>query len=118
MVKKSLKIFTHGGRKETGLKAIEWAKRVVELGAGEIILTSMDADGTKDGYDLEMTTAIANAVDVPVVASGGCGSPAHMAEILKAGASAALAASIFHYGEYSIQETKEYLKGQGLPVRM
>ena len=116
--KEEFEIFTHGGRQATGLKAIDWARRVVELGAGEIILTSMDADGTKDGYDLEMTAAIAAAVDVPVVASGGCGCPAHMAEILKAGASAALAASIFHYGAYSIQETKQYLAAEGLAIRL
>jgi len=111
-------VHTHGGRKPTGLDALEYAKRVVELGAGEIILTSMDADGTKDGYDIEITRAIAEAVDVPVVASGGCGSPQHMREVFEqTRADAALAASIFHYGEYSIAQTKQYLIDAGLPVR-
>jgi cyclase len=111
-------VHTHGGRKATGLEAVAWAKEVVRLGAGEIILTSMDADGTKDGYDLEMTAAVAAAVDVPVVASGGCGSPEHMRQVLEGGADAALAASIFHYGEYSIEQTKQYLADHGVPVRM
>lgn len=117
-------VHTHGGRKPTGLEAVSWAKQVVELGAGEIILTSMDADGTKDGYDLEMTAAIAAAVDVPVVASGGCGSPAHMYDVLRplseggAGADAALAASIFHYGQYTVAQAKRYLADRGIPVRV
>jgi len=117
-------VHTHGGRTPTGLEAVAWAKRVVELGAGEIVLTSMDADGTKDGYDVAMTGAVAAAVDVPVVASGGCGSPAHMVDALRpiadggAGADAALAASIFHYGEYTIAETKRHLQEHGVPVRM
>lgn len=116
-------VHTHGGRKPTGLEAVAWARRVVELGAGEIILTSMDADGTKDGYDVEMTAAISAAVDVPVVASGGCGSPEHMYDVLKliadggADASAALAASIFHYGQYTIDQTKQFLHERGIPVR-
>jgi len=111
-------VHTHGGRKPTGLDALAYAKRVVELGAGEIILTSMDADGTKDGYDIEITRAIAEAVDVPVVASGGCGSPQHMREVFEqTRADAALAASIFHYGEYTIAQTKQYLIDAGLPVR-
>ncbi len=116
-------VHTHGGRTPTGLEAVDWARRVVELGAGEIILTSMDADGTKDGYDIEMTRAVAEAVNVPVVASGGCGGPEHMLEVLQpidaggAGADAALAASIFHYGQYTVAQTKKYLKERGVPVR-
>jgi cyclase len=112
-------VHTHGGRKPTGLEAVAWARQVVALGAGEIVLTSMDADGTKDGYDLEITKLVADAVDVPVVASGGCGSPEHMRAVLtQTRADAALAASIFHYGEYSIAETKRYLDAHGVPVRM
>ncbi len=117
-------IHTHGGRTPTGLEAVEWAKRVVDLGAGEIVLTSMDADGTKDGYDIEITHAVTETVDVPVVASGGCGCPQHMVDVLKpsseggAGADAALAASIFHYNEYSIEETKQHLADAGIPVRL
>ncbi|WP_432799149.1 imidazole glycerol phosphate synthase subunit HisF [Poriferisphaera sp. WC338] len=112
-------VHTHGGRKPVGLDPVAYAKLVVELGAGEIILTSMDGDGTKDGYDIEITKLIAEAVDVPVVASGGCGSPEHMREVLvETRADAALAASIFHYGEYTIQETKEYLAKAGLPMRL
>jgi len=111
-------VHTHGGRKPTGLEALDYAKCVVSLGAGEIILTSMDADGTKDGYDIEITQAVADAVDVPVVASGGCGSPEHMRQVFEqTRADAALAASIFHYGEYPIGETKRYLIEQGVAVR-
>jgi imidazole glycerol-phosphate synthase subunit HisF len=111
-------VHTHGGRKPTGLDALEYARYVVELGAGEIILTSMDADGTKDGYDIEITGAVAEAVDVPVVASGGCGSPEHMRQVFEqTRADAALAASIFHYGEYPIGVTKQYLIDAGVPVR-
>lgn len=111
-------VHTHGGRKTTGMNAVDWAKRVVDMGAGEIVLTSMDADGTRDGYDLEITAAVADAVDVPVVASGGCGSPEHIRQVLtQTRADAALAASIFHYGEYSIQETKAYLAQHNVPVR-
>src|SRR5271165_834501 len=112
-------VHINGGRVPTGLEAVAWARRVEELGAGEIVLTSMDADGTKNGYDLEMTAAVAEAVDIPVVASGGAGSPEHLYLALSAGkASAALAASIFHYGEYTIPETKEYLARHGVPVRL
>ena len=111
-------VHIHGGRLPTGLEAVEWAKRVTALGAGEIVLTCMDADGTKDGYDLEITRAVADAVEIPVVASGGAGCPEHLYQaVTTGGASAALAASIFHYGEYSIAETKAYLAAKGVPVR-
>jgi cyclase len=109
----------NGGRIPTGLEAVAWARRVQELGAGEIVLTSMDADGTKAGYDLEMTQAVAEAVTIPVVASGGAGSPEHLYQILTAGkADAALAASIFHYNEYGIRVTKQYLAERGVPIRL
>jgi cyclase len=111
-------VFVRGGREPTGLEAVAWAKRVEELGAGEIVLTSMDADGTKAGYDLEMTAAVAQAVRIPVVASGGAGEPEHLAAVFRAGADAALAASIFHYDEYSIPVTKRYLAERGIPVRL
>lgn len=112
-------VHINGGRIPTGLEAVAWAQEVERLGAGEIVLTSMDADGTKDGYDLEITSAVAQAVEIPVVASGGCGSPQHMVDALTTGqASAALAASIFHYGEYTITETKQYLAERGVPVRL
>jgi cyclase len=112
-------VHINGGRVPTGLEAVAWARQVERLGAGEIVLTSMDADGTKDGYDLEITSAVAQAVEIPVVASGGCGSPAHMYDALTRGhASAALAASIFHYGEYTIDATKRYLAERGVPVRL
>lgn len=111
-------IHTHGGRKPTGLEAVSWAEHVVALGAGEIVLTSMDADGVKNGYDIELTGLVSAAVDVPVVASGGCGSPEHIRAVLtETRADAALAASIFHYGEYSIAETKQYLADRNVPVR-
>jgi imidazole glycerol-phosphate synthase subunit HisF len=107
-----------GGRVPTGIEAVAWARRVVDLGAGEILLTSMDADGTQDGYDIEMTRAVADAVGVPVIASGGCGSPEHMRQVLTdGGADAALAAGIFHYRQYSIPEAKAYLAARGVPVR-
>ena len=112
-------VHINGGRIPTGLDAIEWAKRAEELGAGEIVLTCMDADGTKDGYDIEITRAVSEAVKIPVVASGGAGSPEHMREaVIEGKASAALAASIFHYGEYTIQETKQYMADRGVPVRL
>jgi cyclase len=110
-------VFINGGRVATGLEAVAWAKRVEELGAGEIVLTSMDADGTKNGYDLPMLEAIARNVGIPVVASGGAGSPAHMVDAFRAGADAALAASIFHYNKYTIPETKAYLASCGVAVR-
>ena len=112
-------VFTHGGRKETSLNAISWAQEVVKRGAGEILLTSMDRDGTKDGYDLKLTRTLSDAVEVPVIASGGVGKPKHMAEgILEGHASAVLAASIFHFGEYSIKETKKIMQEQGVNVRL
>tara|TARA_E500000178_G_scaffold221968_1_gene218958 strand:+ start:1170 stop:1931 length:762 start_codon:yes stop_codon:yes gene_type:complete len=112
-------VYTHGGRKETSLDAISWAQEVVKRGAGEILLTSMDRDGTKDGYDLKLTRTLSDAVEVPVIASGGVGKPKHMAEgILEGHASAVLAASIFHFGEYSIKETKKIMQEQGVNVRL
>jgi imidazole glycerol-phosphate synthase subunit HisF len=112
-------VHINGGRLPTGLQAVEWSREVERLGAGEIVLTSMDADGTKDGYDIEITRAVADAVQIPVVASGGAGSPMHLYEVVTAGkASAALAASIFHYGEYTVAETKRYLADRGVPVRV
>ncbi|ASJ12729.1 imidazole glycerol phosphate synthase subunit HisF [Thermococcus thioreducens] len=111
-------VYTHGGRKARGIDAVEWAKRVEELGAGEILLTSMDTDGTKEGFDIPLTKAVAEAVDIPVIASGGAGKPEHFYEAFKAGAEAALAASIFHYGEYTVGELKEYLAKRGIPVRL
>lgn len=112
-------VYTHGGRKETSLNAISWAQEVVKRGAGEILLTSMDRDGTKDGYDLKLTRTLSDAVEVPVIASGGVGKPKHMAEgILEGHASAVLAASIFHFGEYSIKETKKIMQEQGVAVRL
>lgn len=112
-------VHINGGRVPTGLQAVEWACEVERLGAGEIVLTSMDADGTKDGYDIEITRAVADAVTIPVIASGGAGAPQHLLEAVTTGnASAALAASIFHYGEYTIAETKRYLADRGVPVRI
>ncbi|QDU54964.1 imidazole glycerol phosphate synthase subunit HisF [Aeoliella mucimassa] len=112
-------VHINGGRLPTGLEAVEWAQRVEELGAGEIVLTSMDCDGTKDGYDLEITRAVSEAVTIPVVASGGAGKPEHLADaILEGKADAALAASIFHFGEYTIEETKQVMAERGIPVRM
>lgn len=111
-------VHINGGRTPTGREAVPWAREVEELGAGEIVLTSMDADGTKNGYDLEITRAVADAVGIPVVASGGAGEPAHLYDALTAGgADAALAASIFHYGQFGIQETKRYLADRGVNVR-
>jgi cyclase len=111
-------VHINGGRTPTGLEAVAWARKVEELGAGEIVLTSMDADGTKKGYDLPMTGAVARAVNIPVVASGGAGEPEHLYEAFRAGADAALAASIFHYDEYSIPVTKRYLADRGVPIRL
>lgn len=112
-------VHVNGGRVATGLEAVEWAREVEKLGAGEIVLTSMDADGTQNGYDIPMTSAVSQAVQVPVVASGGAGSPEHLFQVVtEGGASAALAASIFHYGTYSISETKQYLADREVPVRI
>ncbi|MBG51124.1 MAG: imidazole glycerol phosphate synthase subunit HisF [Alphaproteobacteria bacterium] len=112
-------VFTHGGRKETGIDAIEYAKKVVALGAGEILLTSMDRDGTKEGFDLELTRAIADAVSVPVIASGGVGNLDHLVDGVKEGhASAVLAASIFHFGTYTIGEAKAFMAKKDIPVRL
>ncbi len=112
-------VYTHGGRRPTGLDAVEWAARMAEAGAGEILLTSMDRDGTRAGYDLELTRAVVQAVPVPVIASGGVGTLEHIYEGLTVGgATAALAASIFHYREYTIRECKQYLAARGVPVRL
>ena len=112
-------VYTHGGRKPTGLDAIEWAQRVEQLGAGEILLTSMDRDGTQIGYDIELTRAVAKAVSIPVIASGGAGKPEHLYDALTEGlADAALVASIVHDGHYTIAELKQYLHERGVPVRL
>ena len=112
-------VFSHGGRKPTGLETIEWAQQAEALGAGEIVLNSIDADGTKAGFDIEITRRVSQAVKVPVVASGGAGKLEHMAEVLKEGcADAVLAASIFHFGEYTVADVKRYLKGEGIHVRL
>ena len=111
-------VYINGGRTPTGLDAIDWVKKAVRLGAGEILLTSMDADGTKDGYDIPLTRAVADAVDVPVIASGGAGKLEHFSEVLLEGkADAVLAASVFHYGQFTVREVKEYLKDKGVEVR-
>ncbi len=115
---KRWEVFTHGGRKNTGLDAIEWAREVVKRGAGEILLTSMDRDGTKDGFDLELTAAVSSTVSVPVIASGGVGKLQDLVDgIQKGKADAVLAASIFHYGQHTVQEAKQYMAGHGLAVR-
>ena len=112
-------VFTHGGRKPTGLDAVAWARRMNDYGAGEILLTSMDCDGTKNGFDLALTRAVADAVDVPVVASGGVGRLEHLAAGVEEGhADAVLAASIFHFGEFTVREAKRFMAGRGIPVRL
>lgn len=117
--RKGWSVYTHGGRKITSLDAEEWAKEVVRRGAGEILLTSMDRDGTKNGFDLELTRTISEAVEVPVIASGGVGQPSHMVDgIIQGKASAVLAASIFHFGECTISQTKEEMRKSGIPVRL
>jgi imidazole glycerol-phosphate synthase subunit HisF len=111
-------VYTHGGRTPAGLEVVEWARKAEELGAGEILLTSMDGDGTRDGYDIELTRAVAEAVSIPVIASGGAGTLEHLEEALTEGkASAVLAASIFHFGEFTIRQAKDYLRARGLPMR-
>lgn len=112
-------VFTHGGRRGTGIDAVAWARKMAEYGAGEILLTSMDRDGTKSGFDLELTRQVSDAVSVPVIASGGVGTLQHLAEgVTLGGASAVLAASIFHYGEYTVGQAKAYMARQGIPVRI
>jgi cyclase len=112
-------IFTHGGRKPTGLDAVEWARKMVAYGAGEILLTSMDRDGTRSGFDLALTRAISEAVPVPVIASGGVGNLQHLADgVIQGKADAVLAASIFHFGEYTIRQAKAFMAAQGIPVRL
>jgi len=116
-VPSGFEVFTHGGRRGTGIDAVEWARRVESLGAGEILLTSMDRDGTRDGYDLELTGAVSAAVRIPVIASGGAGALEHLDQALAAGAHAVLAASIFHFGEYTLAQARRYLAARGHPVR-
>ena len=112
------KVYTHGGRNKTPLDAVEWAREMQRRGAGEILLTSMDCDGTKDGYDIALTKAVSDAVTIPVIASGGAGNLQHLVDAVKlGGASAVLAASIFHFGTYSIQQAKNAMKSAGLPAR-
>jgi imidazole glycerol-phosphate synthase subunit HisF len=112
-------VYSHGGRKNTGLDAVQWAVKMVQLGAGEILLTSMDRDGTKSGFDLALTRAVSDAVSVPVIASGGVGNLEHLADgVQTGGADAVLAASIFHYGEYTVQQAKAYMAERGIPVRL
>mgnify|MGYP000529413883 FL=1 len=112
-------VFTHGGRKETGLDAVEWARKMVSLGAGELLVTSMDRDGTKIGFNLGLNKAISDAVDVPIIASGGVGNLQHLVDGVKlGGADAVLAASIFHYGEYTVKQAKQYMAQQGIEVRL
>jgi imidazole glycerol-phosphate synthase subunit HisF len=112
-------VFTHGGRIPTGIDAVEWAKKMEKLGAGEILLTSMDRDGTKDGYDIGLTASIAEAINIPVIASGGAGKLEHLRDVfIEAGADAALVASIFHYGEFTVKQAKEYLSSCGIDIRL
>jgi cyclase len=112
-------VFTHGGRKPTGLDAVEWARKMAELGAGELLVTSMDRDGTKTGFNLPLNRAISDAVDVPIIASGGVGSLMHLVEgVQEGGADAVLAASIFHYGEFTVRQAKEYMRDHGIEVRL
>ena len=112
-------VYTHGGRKPTGLDAVQWARRMTEAGAGEILLTSMDRDGTRDGFDLELTRAVSEAVGVPVIASGGVGTREHLAQgVLEGRADAVLAASVFHFGEFSVREAKEHMRLRGIEVRL
>jgi cyclase len=111
-------VYIYGGKKPTGMDAIDWARKAEKLGAGEILLTSIDKDGTEDGYDIQLTRAISKSVNIPVIASGGCGEPRHMLDVFKYGnADAALAASIFHYGKYTVPQVKEYLHRNSVRVR-
>lgn len=115
----SWEVYLHGGRTPTGIDAVWWAKEAERLGAGEILLTSMDKDGTKDGYDLQLTSAVVDAVNIPVIASGGAGRLEHLRDVFNlAGADAALVASIFHYGEFTVRQAKEYLRSEGIDVRL
>ena len=112
-------VYTHGGRNATGLDAVAWARRMVEAGAGEILLTSMDRDGTRDGFDLALTRAVSDAVSVPVIASGGVGTREHLAEgILEGHADAVLAASVFHFGDFTVQDSKQFMQSRGIEVRL
>ncbi len=112
-------VFTHGGRKATGIDALDWGRKMEELGAGEILLTSMDRDGTRNGFDLELTRAFSEALDIPIIASGGVGNLDHMVDgVIKGRADAVLAASIFHYGEFTVRQTKEYMAQRGIEVRL
>ena len=112
-------IFTHGGRKKTGIDAVEWAQKMADFGAGEILLTSMDGDGTKAGYDLKLTKAVSEATPIPVIASGGVGNLEHLVEgVTKGGADAVLAASIFHFGEYTVHQAKQAMRDAGIEVRL
>ncbi len=114
----SFEVYTAGGRNPTGIDAVEWAKECERLGAGELLVTSMDTDGTKSGFDVEMLNAVTNVVSIPVIASGGCGSLAHFAEMFEqTGCDAALAASLFHFGELTVPQVKEYLRGRNIPAR-
>ena len=115
----SWEVFTHGGRKATGLDAVAWARRMENSGAGEILLTSMDRDGTRDGFDLGLTRAVSDAVGVPVIASGGVGAPGHLADgVLEGHADAVLAASVFHFGEFTVREAKQHMRARGIEVRL
>lgn len=117
--KKKWEVYTHGGRTPTGIDAVKWARKAEKLGAGEILLTSMDADGTKEGYDIQLTRTVSEAVRIPVIASGGAGGLSHLYDVLTKGkADAVLAASIFHYKEYSVRKVKEYLRRRGITVRI
>ena len=112
-------VFTHGGRNATGLDVVDWARRMTEAGAGEILLTSMDRDGTRDGFDLALTRAVSDAVSVPVIASGGVGTREHLAEgVLEGHAAAVLAASVFHFGDFTVRESKQYMQTRGIEVRL
>jgi len=112
-------VFTHGGRNATGLDVVAWARRMTEAGAGEILLTSMDRDGTRDGFDLALTRVVSDAVSVPVIASGGVGTREHLAEgVLEGHAAAVLAASVFHFGDFTVRESKQYMQAQGIEVRL